>query len=330
MIRGYWTVWTTVALDLVGFGIVVPILGLYAERFGASGFEVGAMFATFSVAQLLFSPLLGRLSDRIGRKPVIIISLVGTAVGSLVTGLANSMWLLFVGRAIDGASGASLAVAQAAVADMAPPDRRPQLVGMLGAAFGVGFVIGPAIGGLAALGGPHVPFFVAAALAGANAVAAAIRLPETRQREGLAPDAGVRHRRPRRAATPRLAQLAVVGVLTTLAFVGFESTFSLFGRARFDLTEGSAAFVFLGIGIVLVVVQGVAFGRVVSALGVHRVYPASLALVAVGLALVGTAASWPVLVAALLVLAVGQGIAAPSVTELVNRASPSSRRGEAM
>ncbi|MEY4605845.1 MAG: Adventurous gliding motility protein, partial [Actinomycetota bacterium] len=109
MIRGYWTVWTTVALDLVGFGIVVPILGLYAERFGASGFEVGAMFATFSVAQLLFSPLLGRLSDRIGRKPVIIISLVGTAVGSLVTGLANSMWLLFVGRAIDGASGASLA-----------------------------------------------------------------------------------------------------------------------------------------------------------------------------------------------------------------------------
>lgn len=330
MIRGYWTVWTTVALDLVGFGIVVPILGLYAERFGASGFEVGAMFATFSVAQLLFSPLLGRLSDRIGRKPVIIISLVGTAVGSLVTGLANSMWLLFVGRAIDGASGASLAVAQAAVADMAPPDRRPQLVGMLGAAFGVGFVIGPAIGGLAALGGPHVPFFVAAALAGANAVAAAIRLPETRQRSASAPEAGVRHRLPRRAATPRLAQLAVVGVLTTLAFVGFESTFSLFGRARFGLTEGSAAFVFLGIGIVLVVVQGVAFGRIVMALGVHRVYPAALALVAVGLALVATAASWPLLVAALLILAVGQGIAAPSVTELVNRASPPARRGEAM
>ena len=330
MIRGYWTVWTTVALDLVGFGIVVPILGLYAERFGASGFEVGAMFATFSVAQLLFSPLLGRLSDRIGRKPVIIISLVGTAVGSLVTGLANSMWLLFVGRAIDGASGASLAVAQAAVADMAPPDRRPQLVGMLGAAFGVGFVIGPAIGGLAALGGPHVPFFVAAALAGTTAVAAAIRLPETRQRAVSDSDGGTRHRRPRRAATPRLAQLAVVGVLTTLAFVGFESTFSLFGRARFELTEGSAAFVFLGIGIVLVIVQGVAFGRVVAAVGVHRVYPVALALVAVGLALVGTAASWPVLVVALLVLSVGQGIAAPSVTELVNRASPPSRRGEAM
>lgn len=332
MIRGYWTVWTTVALDLVGFGIVVPILGLYAERFGASGFEVGALFATFSVAQLLFSPLLGRLSDRIGRKPVIIISLVGTALGSLVTGLANSMWLLFVGRAIDGASGASLAVAQAAVADMAPPDRRPQLVGMLGAAFGVGFVIGPAIGGLAALGGPHVPFFVAAGLAGANAIAAAIRLPETRPATSAspAPDHHGRHRIGRRAATPRLAQLAVVGVLTTLAFVGFEATFSLFGRARFDLTEGSAAFVFLGIGVVLVLVQGVAFGRIVGALGVHRVYPVALSLVAAGLALVGLAGSWPVLVIALLVLAVGQGIAAPSVTELVNRASPPSRRGEAM
>lgn len=332
MIRGYWTVWTTVALDLIGFGIVVPILGLYAERFGASGFEVGALFATFSVAQLLFSPLLGRLSDRIGRKPVIIISLVGTALGSLVTGLANSMWLLFVGRAIDGASGASLAVAQAAVADMAPPDRRPQLVGMLGAAFGVGFVIGPAIGGLAALGGPHVPFFVAAALAGANAIAAAIRLPETRSATAAAaaPDDQVGHRIWRRAATPRLAQLAVVGVLTTIAFVGFEATFSLFGRARFGLTEGSAAFVFLGIGVVLVLVQGVAFGRVVGALGVHRVYPVALSLVAAGLALVGMAGSWPMLVIALLVLAVGQGIAAPSVTELVNRASPPSRRGEAM
>ena len=178
--KGFWVIWTTVALDLVGFGIVVPILGVYAKNFGASGFAVGFLFASFSLSQLVFAPLLGRLSDRIGRKPVIVISLIGTAVGSLVTGAAGALWLLFVGRIIDGASGASVAVAQAAVVDLAEPEQRPRLIGMLGAAFGIGFVIGPAIGGLAALGGPHVPFFVAAALAGANAIAAIIRLPETR------------------------------------------------------------------------------------------------------------------------------------------------------
>ena len=163
---GYWTLWTTVALDLVGFGIVVPILGRYAERFGASGFEVGLLFTCYSLAQLVCAPLLGRLSDRIGRKPVIVLSLVGTALGSVLTGAAGSLWLLFVGRIVDGASGASLSVAQAAVGDITTPEQRPKLVGMMGAAFGVGFVVGPAIGGLAALGGPHVPFYVAAALAG--------------------------------------------------------------------------------------------------------------------------------------------------------------------
>ena len=122
-----------------------------------------------------------RLSDRIGRKPVIVISLIGTAIGSFVTGAAGALWVLFAGRIIDGASGGSLSVAQAAVADIAPEEQRPALIGMLGAAFGVGFVLGPAIGGLAALGGPHVPFYVAGVLASINAIAAMIRLPETRR-----------------------------------------------------------------------------------------------------------------------------------------------------
>src|SRR6478672_9886731 len=179
MPAGFWTLWTTVAIDLIGFGIVVPILGQYAERFGASGFTVGLLFAVYSLAQLVGAPLLGRLSDHIGRKPVIVIALLGTAVGSFITGAAGALWVLFVGRIIDGASGGSLSVAQAAVADLAPPEERPRLLGLLGAAFGVGFVMGPAIGGLAALGGAHVPFFVAAIIAGVNAVVAARRLPET-------------------------------------------------------------------------------------------------------------------------------------------------------
>jgi MFS transporter, DHA1 family, tetracycline resistance protein len=323
--KGYWTIWSTVALDLIGFGIVVPILGVYAERFGASGYAVGWLFATFSLAQFIFAPLLGRLSDRIGRKPVIVISLIGTAIGSFVTGAAGALWVLFLGRIIDGASGASLSVAQAAVADMAEPAQRPRLVGMLGAAFGVGFVLGPAIGGLAALGGPHVPFYVAGVLASVNAVAAIIRLPETKRT--AAP--------PRRKAfsfptEQPLRRLALLGFLTTFAFVAFEATFSLFGSARFDLTEGSTAAVFLGIGLVLVLVQGGGFGKLAERVGVPRLYSLGLVTVAIGLVVVGISTGWPLLVLGLLLVSVGQGVASPSMTELVNRAAGEHNRGEAM
>lgn len=325
--KGYWTIWSTVALDLIGFGIVVPILGVYAERFGASGYAVGWLFATFSLAQLVCAPLLGRLSDRIGRKPVIIISLVGTAIGSFITGAAGSLWVLFLGRVIDGGSGASLSVAQAAVADMAEPAQRPRLVGMLGAAFGVGFVFGPAIGGLAALGGPHVPFYVAAVLAAVNAIAAIVRLPETRSEHHLPV---VRRRGWTLPESSTLRRLAVIGFLTTFAFTAFEATFSLFGSARFDLTEGSTAGVFLGIGLVLVAVQGGGFGRLASRMPTRRLYSMALVLVVAGLAVVAGSTVWPLLLVGLLLLSLGQGLASPSLTEIVNQEAPPERRGEAM
>src|SRR3954451_18032446 len=176
---GFGTIWTSVAIDLVGFGIVLPILPLYAKQFGASAVTASGLIAAFSAAQLVFSPIWGRLSDRVGRKPILVLSLAGTAVASLVTGLAPAVWVLFLGRVLDGVSGASVSVAQASVTDIAPPEERARLLGLIGAAFGLGFVMGPAIGGLAALGGAHVPFFVAAAIAGVNAVLAARRLPET-------------------------------------------------------------------------------------------------------------------------------------------------------
>ena len=325
--KGYWTIWSTVALDLIGFGIVVPILGRYAERFGASGLTVGLLFASFSLAQFVCSPLLGRLSDRIGRKPVIVISLIGTAIGSFVTGAANVLWLLFLGRVIDGASGASLAVAQAAVGDMAEPKDRPHLMGLLGAAFGIGFVVGPALGGLAALGGPHVPFYVAGVLALINAVAAIIRLPETKAAGG--PAQPIRRGR-RHAATPALRQLAIVGFVTTVAFTAFEATFSLLGDRRFGLTEKGTAFVFVGVGLVLVAVQGGAYGKLVKKFGIHTLYVGGLVLLVLGLAAVSVATVWPVLIAALFLLALGQGCASPSITSLVSEHAPPHRRGEAM
>jgi MFS transporter, DHA1 family, tetracycline resistance protein len=309
---GYLTLWTTVALDLVGFGIIVPILGRYAERFGANGFQVG---------------LLGRLSDRIGRKPVIVLSLIGTAVGSIVTGVAGSLWVLFAGRIIDGASGGSLSVAQAAVADISTPEQRPRLVGMMGAAFGVGFVLGPAIGGLAALGGPHVPFFVAGALAGANAIAAMIRLPETRRPDARPAPAHGGVRAPRSEV---LRQLAFVGFLSTLAFTAFEATFALFGHRRFGFTEGSSAAVFLGVGVVLVIIQGGVYARLVERLGVGVVLRNALVVIAFGLVALAAATTWPVLIVALVLLAVGQGCASPSITTIVAERAPADQRGLAL
>jgi len=326
MPAGFWTIWTTVALDLVGFGIVVPILGRYAERFGANGFQVGLLFASFSLAQMVFAPVLGRVSDRVGRKPVIIFSLVGTAVGCFVTGAAGALWVLFLGRIIDGASGASVAVAQGAIADIAPPERRAQLLGMLGAAFGVGFVVGPALGGLAALGGPHVPFYVAGTIAAVNAVAAVIRLPETR------PEA--REERPARgsraALTPDLRRYAAVGLLSTLGFAGFEATFSLWGAETFSLTEGSTALVFLFVGVLLVLVQGVFIGRLTASFGSRRLLRAGLAVVAAGMFTLASTSTWPVLFVALTFIAFGQGVAVPSGTALVTEAAPVERRGEAL
>jgi len=328
MPEGFWTIWTTVALDLVGFGIVAPILGRYAERFDASGVEVGALFASFSLAQMVFSPVLGRLSDRIGRKPVIVVSLVGTCIGSLVTGAAGALWVLFLGRIIDGASGASVAVAQGAIADIAPPERRAQLLGMLGAAFGVGFVLGPALGGLAALGGPHVPFFVAAAVAGTNAVVAAVRLPETRGTRPPARESDAAERHVLR--TPALTSMAAVSFVSVLAFAGFEATFALLGERRFDLTEGSAAVLFLFVGVLLTVVQGVVIGPLTERFGSLRLMGTGLVVVAAGMFAMSAATSWWLLIVALALLALGQGVNGPSNTTLVTQLAPPERRGEAL
>ena len=324
---GFGTIWVTVALDLVGFGIVVPILGRYAERFGASGLQVGLLFASFSLAQLVFSPLLGRLSDRIGRKPVILISLLGTAVGSFVTGAANALWVLFLGRILDGASGASVAVAQGAVTDVAPMSERPRLLGLLGAAFGVGFVVGPALGGLSSLGGEHVPFFVAGGIAVVNAVVAWFRLPETRPTEV---------REAARAALTtderavRLWGLAVAGFTAIVAFSGFEATFSLLAGDRFGLTEAGVAAVFVGVGVVLVGVQGGLVRVVNQRIGTDRSLQSGLVLNVAGLAVLAVAENWPLLIVALALLTVGQGLVTPNLSTIVSGRVPDHRRGEAL
>ena len=322
--RGFWVIWSTVALDMVGFGIVAPILGRYADRFGANGFQVGLLFASFSLAQMVFSPVLGRWSDRVGRKPVIVISLIGTAIGSFITGAAGALWVLYVGRLIDGASGASVSVAQSAISDLGAPKQRAKMLGMLGMAFGVGFVVGPALGGLAALGGPHVPFYVAGVLASVNAIAAIIRLPETRTPEVVTP---IEQPQPRQR---KITSYVVIGFFSTLPFAGFEATFSLYGGSRFNLTEASTAAVFLAVGVLMSAVQGGLIGPLTHRFGSLPLLRVGQVSVAVGMLFLGAAVIWPVLIVALAFMVIGAGISSPSLTTLVANSAPESRRGEVL
>ncbi len=284
------------------------------------------LFASFSVAQFLCAPLLGRASDRIGRKPVIIMSLFGTAVGSFVTAAAGALGVDAVPRAHHrrGVSGASVSVAQGAVTDVAPPDQRARLLGLLGAAFGVGFVLGPALGGLAALGGPHVPFYVAGAIALVNGVIAIFRVPETR------PESARAHRVERSARAARVWDLAIAGFIAVCAFSGFEATFALLADERFGLTEAGVAAIFVVVGIVLVTVQGGATHTINARLGTAASLRSGLLLNAAGLVLLAAATTWWVLCPALLLLTVGQAMVMPNLTLAVTGRVPDHQRGEAL
>ena len=329
---GFGVIWTTVALDLVGFGMLFPVLARYSEELGATPTEAGLLVASFSLAQLVFSPITGRLSDRIGRKPVLLASLVGTAIGSLLTGLADSLWLLFLARILDGASGASVSVAQAAVTDVAPPAERARLLGLLGAAFGVGFALGPAIGGIAALVDHRLPFFVAAVIAGVNALVAVKRLPETnpvrtgggRQSDEPTTTADSARRR-------GFGPILVASFLSLVAFSGFEATFSLLADDRFGLSESATYAVFFAIGIALVVVQGGAIHTVVARLGEEASIRLGFAANALGLLLLAPPeGGWWLLVPALALLCFGQGVVTPTLSSVVAGRSGRSSRGHAL
>jgi MFS transporter, DHA1 family, tetracycline resistance protein len=322
--------WTTVVIDLIGFGVAIPVLGPFArDRFGASALMVGVIGAAFSAAQFLVARPLGRLSDRFGRKPVLIASLIGTTIASIATGFASSLWMLVAARAFDGASGATVGVAQAAVADLAPPQRRAPLLGMLGAAFGIGFTIGPAIGGIASyFGGRRAPFFVAAAIAGANAVAAVIRLPETRGL-AIAEAATPVGSDPRLARTWRensLPRLLAVSVIAMFAFSGFENMFSIYGQRRIGFTQSTAAWAFVLIGVCLSAVQGGLIGPASRRFGENRLLRGGLLLTAAGLVVLGFTSNWLLLVPGIVLISLGQGSVSPTTqSSVANRIAPGSR-----
>lgn len=312
-------VFTTVVIDLIGFGLVLPILPLWAEEIGATPVEIGIITASYAVAQLLFAPVWGRLSDRHGRRPVILVSLAGSAVAALFIGLAGSLLLLLIARVLQGIAGASYAAAQAYVADVTEPKDRAKGMGMIGAAFGLGFVLGPAIGALFSAIDQRLPFFVASGLAAANFVIAYVRLPESR-RPGAAPEAPVpRLAIVRRALSSRdLAPLVWLSFVSTFAFVGMETTFALFGDRRFSYSPVQMGLLFTFIGVMAVFSQGYLVGRVVERWGESRVMIGGFGGTAAGLMLVAVSHDLWLLLVGLALLAVASGLVFSTTTALIS------------
>jgi DHA1 family tetracycline resistance protein-like MFS transporter len=266
-------IFTTVFIDLVGFGIVIPVLPFYAEgtRFNATPRTVGLLFASYSVMQLVFSPILGRLSDKYGRRPVLLISIIGTGIGFLILGFAQTLWMLFVGRILDGITGGNISTAQAYIADVTTREDRAKGMGLLGAAFGLGFVLGPAIGGILSRWGIAVPFLFAAGLCFANAVLLYFTLPETVTADHPArvSAAGGRgfSQLIHSITQPRLGFVLAIYFLFIVAFSIMTTSFSLYTIFRFGYDAQHTGYLFAYVGVIAVIIQGGLIGRLVKRFG---------------------------------------------------------------
>jgi DHA1 family tetracycline resistance protein-like MFS transporter len=322
-------IFTTVFIDLVGFGIVIPVLPFYAEgtRFNATPRTVGLLFASYSVMQLIFSPVLGRLSDKHGRRPVLLVSIIGTGIGFLILGFATTLWMLFLGRILDGITGGNISTAQAYIADITTKEDRAKGMGLIGAAFGMGFVFGPAIGGILSRWGVAVPFLFAAGLCFANALLLYFTLPETvtpdhPARVSAAGGRGLSHLI-RSLQNPRLGFVLIIYFLFIVAFSIMTTSFSLFTMFRFGYDAQHTGYLFAYVGILAVIVQGGLIGRLVKRFG-------ELPLVIVGAFLfAGSLFAVPFvgpetggLVALLIgggLFSIGNSLSAPSLTSLASK-----------
>lgn len=313
----------TVLVDLVGFGIVLPLLPFYADRFGASGTEVGALVLVYSLIQLFMAPFWGRLSDRIGRRPVLILGLAGSAVSYVAFAFAPSLVWLFVSRVLAGIGGSTIPVAEAYIADITPPARRAAGLGLIGAAFGLGFTVGPALGGALSTVGTAAPGLLAAALCGGNALLALAFLRESLAVDARAASAPAEEfglpRLLRLARDPHVLQVLAVYFLFSVAWSVLQPTLSLFSAQRFDFDERRAGYLFAFLGLVSALVQGGLVRRLVPRHGEAQLVRVAAFPFVAGLLTIGTAGTPATLLVGLGLLALGYGIAVPSALGLLSR-----------
>jgi len=336
----------TVFIDLLGFGIVIPFLPLYAERLGVGAAGVGLILASYSGAQLIGAPILGRISDRIGRRPIIMLGLLGSSAGYLIYGFATSFFWLIISRAVHGLCAATVSTAQAYIADTTEESERAHGMGLIGAAFGLGFVLGPGLGGLLAWagsglpgffageGGLRVPVFFASALAFANFLFAAKALPESHQGAGgpflrfgemLEPWFNITQN-----LHGLLLRLFSLAFLFTFVFAGLETTFALLAAGHYGLSAVGIGGLFAFAGLLQAIAQGYVLGKIVKRTGEWWLIRAGAIAMAIGLAPLAGGSSRMLLCLLLALIAVGYGFSGPSVASLISKSASRQLQGEVL
>ncbi len=323
----------TVLVDMIGFGIVLPLLPYYAEEFGASPFEVTLLIASFSAMQFVAVPIWGRVSDRLGRRPFIVAGLFASAVSYLIFGLATSLLALFVSRIAAGAAGGTISVAQAYVADTTGPEDRAHGLGMLGAASGLGILIGPAIGGYFSAFGYAVPGFIAAGLCAANGVAAVFFLPESPRGRGVdrEPAAPTQAGSLRRWAGTLLSfpfgLLLLVYFLSIMSFTAMTSVLALFAERAHAMDALDMGIVFATAGGTTVVVRGLIVGWLARRFGERRIVQAGTLVLALSLFTIPLVPDPAMMFALVPFWALATGLTFPSLASLVSRETDSDSQG---
>jgi len=320
----------TVFIHLLGFGIIIPLLPYYAESYGASGLAIGLLTTSFSLMQFLFAPVWGRLSDRIGRRPVLIGSLILTSGSYIVFAMAGSLAMLFASRMLAGIAGATISTAQAYVADTTTPAERTKGMGLIGAAFGMGFIFGPAIGGILSRWGFAVPAYAAAGLALVAAVLAFLLLPESNP-----PDARAAAREARRGAAPLVHTLKrpVVGTVlglyftATACFAGMEAILALFCQRRYTWGPAAIGYLFAYVGIVSAFLQAGLVGRLARQFGERALVRTGLLLMGAAFVAAGLAPPVALFLVAMGAVALASGLMTPSLSSLISTATPAEEQG---
>ncbi len=318
---------SVVVVDLIGFGVVLPVLPFYAESYGASASVLGLLLTVHAAMQLVFAPIWGRLSDRVGRRPVMLATMAGTGASLLWLGLADSLVWIFAARLASGIFAANISVASAYISDVTEEQERTRWMGMLGASFGLGFVLGPAIGGLLAPRGLSVPILFAAALAALNVVFAlrVLREPQVHRASEESP----RDRR-ELLRSARVRRLCLANLTFSLAVTQLESIFAFFMMDRFDYDARQVAFILVFMAVLMGGIQGGAMRGLAARLGERRLLLLGSFLMAVAFAGIPWAGGVALLLVPLSLSAVGRAISQPSLMSLVSVAANPSERGAVM
>src|SRR5262249_37861861 len=326
MTRPLLIIFLTIFVNLVGFGIIIPLLPFYAETFGASPLVIGLLFAVFSLCQLAAAPALGDLSDRYGRRPVLIFSLLGTVVSFVMLAVAHSVTMLFAARIVDGLSGGNISTARAYVADITEPKDRARAYGLIGAAFGLGFILGPAISGVLAGISYTAPIWAAAAVTLVATIMATLWLPETVHR-ARAGSGNPFSYLPELVRRPLVRRMLAIDFVYWFAFAIFQTTFALFAARRFGFGVLRPGYFFAAFGILGAIIQGGMIRPIVARLGDKPTFILGLVCGAAGLVFAAAAHSVAMFAVSLIPLAFGIGFGHPTAASLVSRVARGDEQG---